>query len=261
MSSPDRKSPRPVNTERAAPTRKCDPIDKMNDSAIAGVPVRTKNGKTGITAPNAVASPVTHPSRKGDMPLKCEEQGDDDERDRNDEASQSRRGDLEAFDGTKHGDGWRDHAIPVEERPAEKSERDQQSALIGLTGAMLSLENQRQQCEHPTFAPVIGAQDERDVLHAHDQDEDPRDQRQEAVDVLDIHREPVRRLERLLDRIKRTRSDVAVHDAERREGQDQKSLTARVGLGVMPSANLFALGDCGSLAAARWNRGRVGGHG
>ena len=35
MSRPERKTLRPVNTERAAPTRKCDSIEKTNDAMIA----------------------------------------------------------------------------------------------------------------------------------------------------------------------------------------------------------------------------------
>ena len=63
---PERRIPRPVNTERAAPTRKCIAIATANDVTIAGVPRMMKNGNTGSSAPIAVAVPVIHASRIGD---------------------------------------------------------------------------------------------------------------------------------------------------------------------------------------------------
>ena len=67
MSRPDLNTLRPVNTDRAAPTRKWESIANVNDMIIAVDPFARKNGKTGMIAPNAVASPVTHASRHGEI--------------------------------------------------------------------------------------------------------------------------------------------------------------------------------------------------
>src|SRR5919205_1203358 len=61
MSRPDRNTPRPVNTDRAPPTTKCESIDTANESTIAAVPDQKKNGKTGSRAPTAVAARVADP--------------------------------------------------------------------------------------------------------------------------------------------------------------------------------------------------------
>ncbi len=66
MSMPERNTLRPVKTDRAAPTSQCDSIEITNDTTTAVRPSSMKNGSTGMSAPTAVASPVIHPSRKGD---------------------------------------------------------------------------------------------------------------------------------------------------------------------------------------------------
>jgi len=50
-----------------SPTMKCESIAMLNESTIATEPWAKKNGITGMTAPNAVARPVTQPSRNGDI--------------------------------------------------------------------------------------------------------------------------------------------------------------------------------------------------
>jgi hypothetical protein len=70
MSMPERKTPRPVKSERAAPTPKCAAIESVNDRMIAVRPLVTRKGKTGINAPTAVANPVTHPSRSAQFELR-----------------------------------------------------------------------------------------------------------------------------------------------------------------------------------------------
>src|SRR5919202_808554 len=88
--------------------------------------------------------------------------------------------------------------------------------------------------QNAALAAVVGAEDERDVLHADDEDQRPDDQRQHAVDVDDVRHEPVVGLEALLDRVKRAGADVAVDDAERGEGEDGETPAARTCLRVMP---------------------------
>jgi hypothetical protein len=85
--------------------------------------------------------------------------------------------------------------------------------------------------EDAAFAVVVRAQDERDVLDRHDDDERPQHERQhtEHVGGVDRHR-MVLVAEHLLDRVQRTRADVAVDDAERRERE--RSASRRVGFAV-----------------------------
>jgi len=73
--------------------------------------------------------------------------------------------------------------------------------------------------------------------------EHPRDQRQQSVNVLDIHLESVGGLERLLDRVEWTRPDVAIDDAECGERKHEQPLAARVRFGMLPMRGLFAFGD------------------
>jgi len=65
MSIPLRITPRPVNTLRAAPTPKWDSIAIVKAIQAAVGPLNTRNGATGMNAPTAVETPVSHPSLKG----------------------------------------------------------------------------------------------------------------------------------------------------------------------------------------------------
>src|SRR5205814_655746 len=65
MARPELITPRPVKKLRAAPTAKCDTIATRNATMIAVSPLNARNGPTGMNAPTAVATPVTHPSLSG----------------------------------------------------------------------------------------------------------------------------------------------------------------------------------------------------
>src|SRR3989442_5386079 len=65
MSIPLRITPRPVKKLRAAPTAKWESIAIENAVHTAARPESTRNGATGMSAPIAVAAPVTHPSLNG----------------------------------------------------------------------------------------------------------------------------------------------------------------------------------------------------
>ena len=76
----------------------------------------------------------------------------------------------------------------------------------------LVLQNEREQRQLSPFAAVVRAQDEDDVLDADDDDQRPDDQRQHAVDVGGIGRQPVLQLEAFAKRVQRARADVAIDD-------------------------------------------------
>src|SRR3989442_13994574 len=62
MSMPLRITPRPVKKLRAAPTPKCESIAIVNAIQAAVRPLNRRNGATGMNAPTAVDTPVSHPS-------------------------------------------------------------------------------------------------------------------------------------------------------------------------------------------------------
>ncbi len=65
MSVPLRMTPRPVKRLRAAPTAKWDTMAIEKAVQAAARAGRTRNGATGMSAPTAVAAPVSHPSLNG----------------------------------------------------------------------------------------------------------------------------------------------------------------------------------------------------
>ena len=77
----------------------------------------------------------------------------------------------------------------------------------------MSLKYQRKEGELTTFAAVVGPHDERDVLHADNENQRPYDQRQNAEYVSLVDLEPVLELEALLDGVERARADVAINNA------------------------------------------------
>ena len=65
MSRPLVQTPRPVKMLRAPPTAKCASMLTVNDTQIAGPDGSVRKGINGMTAPRAVAVPVTRPSASG----------------------------------------------------------------------------------------------------------------------------------------------------------------------------------------------------
>ena len=62
---PLRITPRPVKKLRAAPTPKCESIAIVKAIQAAVRPLNRRNGATGMNAPTAVDTPVSHPSLNG----------------------------------------------------------------------------------------------------------------------------------------------------------------------------------------------------
>jgi hypothetical protein len=124
------------------------------------------------------------------------------------------RGDhLETFDGTQHRDRRGYHAIAVEERRSDQSQRDDDLSTHRVGVAPLLLKNERQQRENSALAIVVRAHDENDVLDADDDYQRPDDQREDAVDVVGGWLDAVFELEAFAQRVKRTGTDVPVDDA------------------------------------------------
>src|SRR5450759_3705673 len=84
---------------------------------------------------------------------------------------------FQTFHGAQHGDRRSDHAIAVEERRSDQSERDDRLATKGVRIAPLLLKTERQQCEDSALAVVVRPHDEDDVLDADDDYQRPDDQR------------------------------------------------------------------------------------
>ena len=121
--------------------------------------------------------------------------------------------DFEAFHGAQHGDRRSDHAIPVQQRRTDQSQRDYGLAPERVRIAPLLLKNERQQRENSALAVVVRAHYENDVLDADDDYQRPDDQREDAVDVVGGWLDAMFELEAFAQRVQRTGTDVPVDDA------------------------------------------------
>ena len=90
----------------------------------------------------------------------------------------------------------------------------------------LALGEQREERQHAALALVVRAHDERQVLHADDERDAPEHQREQPQHVRVRGRDRVRAVDALLQRVERARADVAVHDAEGREGELSNSTSS-----------------------------------
>ena len=124
-----------------------------------------------------------------------------------------RRDDFQTFNGAQYRYRRSDHAIAVEERRSDQSQRDDDFSAHGVRVAPLLLKNERQQRENSALAVVVRAHDENDVLDADDDYQRPDDQREDAVDVVGGWLDAVLELEAFAQRVKRTGTDVPVNDA------------------------------------------------
>ena len=139
------------------------------------------------------------------------------------EMPERRRGDIDALDRAKDGDGGRDDAVAVEQRGTKDSERAEHHQPNFVLVLMKSLLDEREERENSTLPVVVRPHDEEDVLDRDDHRERPHDERQHAEHVLGSRKHA--RLRRtagnyakaLLHRVERARSNVAVDDAKRRE--------------------------------------------
>ena len=171
----------------------------------------------------------------GTVVLEVEERGDDDERERHDEAGQRGTDDLQALHGAQHRDRGRDDPVAIEKGAAEKSKEDQRTAGRGPPFLALHFNDQREQRIDAAFPTVVGFEDEAHVLDRYDQDQRPNDQRQQAENVGGGGGDAVDALERVLDRVEGAGSDVAIDHAERGKGDEGEPLAPRVGIGMVTS--------------------------
>jgi hypothetical protein len=148
------------------------------------------------------------PDARGAMVLHEEQADQNAQGDRQHERLEARRGDLQALDGGQHRDGRRDDTVTIEQgRPEHAKDDDDGPLAWPLLGAF---QHARQEGHHTTFAMVVGAQHDDDVLEGNDDQQRPDDQRQNAQDVrLDHRQRVVHRIEGFLERIKRAGADVA----------------------------------------------------
>ena len=72
---------------------------------------------------------------------------------------------------------------------------------------MLGLDTgQRHEGQDSPLAVVVGSHDDRQVLHADDEDQRPDEEREDAEDILPGHRHRVRSEEALLEGVERARA-------------------------------------------------------
>ena len=147
-----------------------------------------------------------------------------DHRDRHHVRFDHRRGDLQPFDGAEHRNGRRDHAVAVEERGAEEPQQHQHRPLRHVAGTGRQQRGERQDA---TFAVVIGAHHDGDVLHRDHEDQRVDDEREHAEDVFGRGGDAVRPVEALAQGVERAGADVAIDDADSADGKRKQSLVRR----------------------------------
>ena len=93
---------------------------------------------------------------------------------------------------------------------------------------MLNLrDSQGSECHDSALTVVIGAHNDEDVFDRDDERERPKHHRGRAVNTVFDSRNVVNPIEDFLERIERTRTDIAEHDAEGAKGQEGLTLRAR----------------------------------
>src|SRR5437867_9442971 len=97
----------------------------------------------------------------------------------------------------------------------------------------LLLQHEGEKGEDAALAMVVRSNDQDQILDADDENQRPGNQREQPVDVLLGRGVCVMTSEALTKRVQRTRADVAVDDAERRQGQDRQTPAGRPRLDVL----------------------------
>ncbi len=159
--------------------------------------------------------------------LHPEEPDKDRYRQRHDGWRERCRRDAEAFDGAEHRDCRGDDAVAIEQGcPEDHETRDDTNAS---RARFFTRRHEGQEGQDSPFAAVVGAHDERQVLHRDDHHQRPKDERQNAHQVRLGRGDPVARIDALLDGVERARADVAEDHARRHQSELAQ---ARVPAGV-----------------------------
>ena len=143
--------------------------------------------------------------------LKREQPNENRDRDGHDVRLEHWSRDPQTLDGTQDGNRWRDDAVAVEHGRAEQRERNDPARSAERRCALRDEEGQ--QGEDASFATVSGAHEHRHVFHAHHEQQCPQEERDDAKDVLLGREDAARSVEGLLERVERTRPEVAKDDA------------------------------------------------
>ena len=157
-----------------------------------------------------------HASHRAAAQSLKDKQDDDDRRcDRDDQASQRRRGDVEALDRGKNRDRRRDHAVAEEQRCAEDPEHRKRHHGPAPAGNSSSAD-QGDQRHDPAFTVVVGVHNEQDVGDGDDDRHRPEDQRDDPENALRgrLDRMRIVRIEDRLLGIQRARADVSEDNPE-----------------------------------------------
>ncbi len=139
-----------------------------------------------------------------------EQRHDDRDRDRQHVMLEGRRDELDALHRRQHRDRRGDDGVAVEQGRTEQPQHEHDAR------AAERLAGQRHEGEDAALAAVVHAQQEDDVLHGHDDQERPEDQRGGAEHLLgEQDAVGARRRQGLAEGVERARADVAVDHADR----------------------------------------------
>lgn len=160
------------------------------------------------------------PADDGDaLALKHEQPDDDADGDRHHHRLQGRGADFKTLDGRQHRNGRRQNRFTDEQRCAEEPCHHQRRPVTRLPPHR-SL-GQRQQRHDAALTVVVRPHDQDDVLQRHHDHQCPEDGGNTAQHVFRRDGDAMRGIERLLDCIQGTGSDIAVDNPQCQKGQSE----------------------------------------
>ena len=110
--------------------------------------------------------------------LRGEKRNEDHDRQRQDEIVQFGCRDLQAFESRENGDRRGDGTIAIDQRRAEKADRDDERALLALDA------EQRHQRQYAALTVVVDAHGEGHIFDRRDNNQRPDQQREDAEYML-----------------------------------------------------------------------------
>ena len=121
------------------------------------------------------------------------------------------------FERGQHGNGRRNHAVPVDERGADQACPDDERFLLRASASKtLSAADKRHQRHDPAFAVVIDPHGHADILDRRYDDQRPENEGEAAKHHGAISNLRTGRAEHDFQSLERTCANIAENDAERR---------------------------------------------
>ena len=203
-------------------------VERIQDAHLVADVQKPEDGEHKEPYEHDRPEPSGHARRA--VPLHHEQGAQDHDRNRDHVRLEQGCDELQALHRRQHRDGRRNHGVAGEQRGADDAQQEDERA-----SSPEGFLRQRHQRQRSAFAAVVGLKHEDDVLHRHDDEDRPDQQRDDADHLCVAHARAAGVGERFAQRVKGARADVAAHHAHRREGEGEGAGLA-VGRTVVVSA-------------------------